>query len=375
MDLARGSTCFVSAGAGAEKVLRHSRNTTGLHEQSSSEEVEAVEGRRICFPEAHRVRLEEFQLDESALGKGDVLLRTRFSLISPGTELANYTGLQRGRKYPFYPGYAAVGEVVKAGEGAARFRAGDLVYSYTRHSSIEVARRLCVKVPEGVEPEMAPFARMATIAMTALRVSAGELGDTVAVLGQGLVGIIAAQLFGLAGMEVIGIDPVGERLRVAESCGVRHTINPSETDLKERVMELTNGRGCEVTVEAIGNPATVETACQITSRLGEVILLGSPRGEHMADLTEVLNYVHLWPRGCLTLKGAHEWRLPVTPQEGSKHSIERNAHIAFRLIADGRLKVKPLLTHVLPPTRAEEAYEGLLKKKDQYLGVLFDWAS
>ncbi len=138
-------------------------------------------------------------------------------------------------------------------------------------------------------------------------------------------------------------------------------------------MELTKGEGCEVTVEAIGNPATIETCCQITKRLGEVILLGSPRGEYDTNITEILNYVHLWPRGCLTFKGAHEWRFPIHQMEGSKHSIERNTQIALQLISERRLKVRELITHVVKPERIKEAYEGLLHKKDEYLGVIVDW--
>ena len=137
--------------------------------------------------------------------------------------------------------------------------------------------------------------------MTSLRVSRGELGDNVAIMGLGLVGNMAGQLFTAAGMDVIGIDLIDERLRIAERCGIKHTINPKKEDLEERIREFTDGEGCEVTVEAIGNPSTVMACCRITKRLGEVILLGSPRGTYKADVTKILNYVHLWPRDCLTL--------------------------------------------------------------------------
>ena len=76
-----------------------------------------------------------------------------------------------------------------------------------------------------------------------------------------------------------------------------------------------------------------------------MILLGSPRGEHQADVTELLNYVHLWPKGCVTLKGAHEWRYPRVRDNAGyvKHSIERNLEILLRLIAEERLKVRELV--------------------------------
>jgi len=342
-----------------------------------------MKGKRVLVPGQFQVGLEDFEIDEQTLGSGEALLCTRYTLISPGTELAIYTALDPNVyrsgswcQYPFRPGYISVGEAIKTGEKTLKIKEGDVVFTYSNHASIarvNPAETICLKLPGGLDEKQALFARMATIAMTALRVSDGELGDNVAVFGLGLVGVMAAQLFTLAGMNVIGIDQIDKRLETAEKCGIKHTVNPRKTNVREKVLELTNSEGCEVTVEAIGNPATIETCCQITKRLGEVILLGSPRGEYDTNLTEILNYVHLWPRGCLTFKGAHEWRYPIHPMEGSKHSIERNTEIAFRLISEGRLRVNELITHVVRPENMKEAYEGLLNKKEEYLGVIIDW--
>ena len=342
-----------------------------------------MKGRRVYVPDSHKIGLEDFEIDEKSPRDTEILLRTHYTLISPGTELAIYTALDRDVyrsgswcHYPFNPGYIAVGEVIKGGREVSKLSRGDIVFCYANHASIarvDPMRAICLKVPEGLDEKEALFTRVGTIAMTALRVSSGELGDNVAVMGLGLVGNMAAQLFTLAGMNVIGIDLIEKRLEIARSCGVKYTVNPRKANVRERILELTDGGGCEVTVEAIGNPATVETCCQITKSLGEVILLGSPRGEYDTNITEMLNYVHLWPMGCLTFKGAHEWRFPIHRMEGSKHSIERNTRIAFQLISDERLKVKDLMTHVIKPENIKEAYEGLLNKKDEFLGVVIDW--
>jgi len=344
-----------------------------------------MKGRRIIVSDKYKVELEDFEVDEDSLRGSEVLLKTHYTLISPGTELATYTALDletykknRRRHYPFKPGYISVGEAIRVGENIRSIREGDVVFSYANHASIAIAnpeKTICLKIPPDLDEKSALFARIATIAMTALRVSSGELGDNVAVMGLGLVGNMAGQLFTMAGMNVIGIDLIDKRLRIAEKCGIRYTVNPEKEDLEERIRELTDGEGCEVTVEAIGNPSTIKTCCRITKRLGEVILLGSPRGIYETDLTDILNYVHLWPRGCLTFKGAHEWRYPIHPQEGSKHSIERNTWIAMRLISEGKLKVRELITHVVKPESIKEAYEGLLNKKDKYLGVIIDWTN
>ncbi len=342
-----------------------------------------MRGKRIRIPRQYEVHIEDFEIDDGALQGTEILLGTHYTLISPGTELAIYTALDEDVYksgswcgYPFSPGYASVGEVIRTGQHVPKINKGDVVFTYSNHASIarvDPARTICLKLPADIDEKDSLFARMATIAMTALRVSDGELGDNVAVIGLGLVGNMAAQFFTLAGMNVIGVDLIDKRLEIAKKCGVKYAVNPSREDVKERVMELTGGEGCEVTVEAIGNPRTIETCCQITKALGEVVLLGSPRGEYATDLTDILNYVHLWPRGCLTFKGAHEWRLPIHQVEGSKHSIERNTRIGLRLISEGRLRVNELLTHTVKPEGIREAYEGLLNRKDEYLGVVIDW--
>jgi len=340
-----------------------------------------LQSMRVVFPEANRVELERVMLDEQTWGEHEVWIRTHYSLISAGTEGATLANLAGDQRYPAYPGYSAVGEVIKEGSEFPDLRRGDLVFTYSGHQQYARARLLCLKVPEDLDPSFVPFARMATVAMTALRVSSLELGDWAAVIGQGLVGNMCAQLLQLAGVEAIGIDLVPRRLELARQCGVRHLVDASagEEAVREAVMALTGGRGVEATVEAIGNPRTIHLAAQLTSRLGETILLGTPRGTYPTDITQVLNYVHLWGHGCLTLKGAHEWRYPVRAgaQQGRdplpKHSIERNTLIAFRLMASGRLVYRPLRTHLLSPERAAEAYAGLRERRDEYIGVVFDW--
>jgi len=337
--------------------------------------VQNMEGNRFCITGKYEVNLESFKIDEKKLSDKEILIKTEYTMISPGTELSIFTNLEKLVHYPFYPGYISVGEVIGTGR-RSDFVEGETVFSYSRHASIakiDPAKIFCVKLPDKIKKKQAVFARIATIAMTALRVSSGELGDWAAILGLGLVGNMAAQIFALAGFNVIGIDLIEERLQIANKCGVKYTINPSTTNLKEKIFELTEDKGCEVTVEAIGNPKTIKTGLEITKRLGEIILLGTPRGEEMSDLSEILRSVHLWPKGCLTLKGAHEWRLPLYEQDRRKHSIERNTKIAFNLISEKKLETNDLITHTISPHQLKEAYKGLLSKKAEYLGVILDW--
>jgi len=306
---------------------------------------------------------------------GEVRYRTLASLVSPGTEVARFTGLQPSP--PPYPiGHAAAGEVISCGPQVRDFRPGDLVFTYGPHASAGVSRIVTLPVPAGLAPERAVFTRMAAVSMTALRVSDVELGDWVAVLGLGLVGNFAAQLFQLAGAQVVALDINARRREQALACGIRHVVDAGATDGGvAEVRELTGGQGVHCAVEAVGYPPLVEAACAMCAKRGEVIWVGSPRGEFVTDLTPILQKVHLWEHGCLTFKGAHEWRYPTRPTEGGKHSITSNCRWLLQAIADERLLVGPVLTHRLDPARYQAGFEGLRDHKDEYLGVVFDWAN
>ncbi|MDE0634948.1 MAG: zinc-binding alcohol dehydrogenase [Candidatus Poribacteria bacterium] len=333
-----------------------------------------MKGKQIIMPAKRSATLEDFELDET-LAPNQILLKTHYSLISPGTEGAGYTGLESGTRFPHGSGYTAIGEVLKVGEHVTKCAVGDFAFCYSSHASIvkTTSVMLAFKPPLEVDPKLIPFVRMATVAMTSLRVSSAEFGDTAVIIGLGLVGNSASQLFNLAGMKVISVERVPERIEIARKCGIQHLINPDEEDVLEHVKALTDGQKAEVTVEAIGNPRLVELAYQLTRTKGEVILLGSPRGEYITNVTAILNYTHLIGLGAITLRSAHEWVYPTMHSGESKHSLERNSQIVYSLIKENKFKVEELLTHVINPEDAQSAYDGLTDHKDKYLGVIMDW--
>ena len=333
-----------------------------------------MKGKQIIMPAQRSVTLEDFELDET-LAPNQILLRTHYSLISPGTEDAGFTGLESGTRFPHGSGYTAIGEVLKVGDHVTKCEVGDFAFCYSSHASIikTASIMLAFKPPLEVDAKLIPFVRMATVAMTSLRVSSVDFGDIAVIIGLGLVGNSASQLFNLAGMKVISVERVPERIEIARKCGVQHLINPDKEDVHERVNAITDGQKADVTVEAIGNPRLVELAFQLTRTKGEVILLGSPRGEYITNVTEILNYTHLIGRGAVTLRSAHEWVFPTMHSGESKHSLERNSQIVYSLIKEGKFKVEELLTHVINPEDAQTAYDGLTDRKGEYLGVIMDW--
>ncbi len=328
---------------------------------------------KIQFAAPNRVRVITETM-EFPLAPDEILLRTRFSLVSTGTEMAKLTGLQKVA-YPFDPGNRACGEVIARGRHVTGVEAGDRVFSYTPHWSHARARRLWVKVPAGIDERYAAFAGMASVGMTALRIGKVEIGDTAVVLGMGLVGNLAAQLCQLAGAHVVVGDLSDCRLDLARTCGLHHTVKVNPPHVRERVLAAAGGREPNVVVEASGTPEGALLAVQLTGQqgAGNVVLLGSPRRSLETDVTPLLNQVHLWRSGSVNLLGAHEWRYPLHQDRFTKHSIERNIAVIFRFMAAQKLCLEPLLSRIAVPQQAAETFAAMRQSPDAVVGVLFDW--
>ena len=297
-----------------------------------------MKNRKIVFEAPYQVALHE---EDAALkpAAGELLVETQYSLISTGTELACLSGGEDWFQMPATPGYCCVSRVLEAGAGMEEYRPGDLVFHYGMHTRYQLTSpnpwNLIARVPEGVDLRLIPMVRMATIAFTSIRVSDIQLGDLVVVSGLGLVGIMAAQLAKLSGATVIGIDPAPHRRALAEQVGVDRAVAP---DGAEEAVKRAGTAALARTRSSRRRafPACAESCLKLVGYHGEMILLGTPRGGYEAKLANVLRWVHLDELGCVTLKGAHEWRLPLQRDRFTKHSIERNTHICFDLIAKGQ---------------------------------------
>jgi threonine dehydrogenase-like Zn-dependent dehydrogenase len=330
----------------------------------------------IVFTSPWNAEFKDVELATEGLKPGQAVIRTEASILSAGTESAILAGTESSwAPLPYIPGYGAVGRIQETGPGLEHLTKGDLVFSHSKHASASLSDVMIVKVPEGLPARKAVFTRMAQVSITALRVADVALGDFVTVYGLGLVGNLAAQFFTLAGCEVIGIDLAEDRLSLAQQCGIRHVVD-GRSDVNQEVFRITGGALCRAVVEATGVPSIAPKAAELVGPLGDLVLLGSPRGEYMTNLTDFLNRSHLWGNGCVTVKGAHEWRFPVEKGTSGhvRFSFQNNAECIFRLLADDRLKINPLTTMVADPADAQAVYAGVRAKKPECVGVVFDWS-
>lgn len=317
----------------------------------------------------------EFQSSERLLEPGpqQLALRTLYSFVSTGTERAKLTGLQK-IAYPWVAGNRAVAEVIAVGEGVRDARVGDRVLVHTPHASHVVTDSFRAVVPKGVPLPQAAAAALALVAMTAVRVSPPELGDTVVVVGLGPVGMIAAQLYRAAGVVVVGVDRDPQRVALARDLGITHPVQAAEGDVVAAVRKHTGEDGARVVIEATGVPSVMPLCFDLARQGGDLVLLGSPRGELMMDVTPLLERMHLWkPHSSVTVKGAHEWQFPAYRSIFSRHSMEENAAAIFSLIERGLLDLSRVIDHVVPAAEAPSAYASLLAEPGKWSGILFDW--
>lgn len=326
--------------------------------------------------------MEAHAVADDQLGPTEVVVRTAVTLISPGTELARWQGRAgfRDSWQPSYPltdvGYANIGTVVAAGAETGVVP-GQRIYTMGNHAAIvrvDLKRALGVPVPAGLADAEAVFVRLATVSMTTLNTTVARGGETVAVVGLGLVGNLAAQIFQLCGMTVHAFDLSPARRALAERCGLRSVHAADQMpEFAER---------CRLVIEATGSAAALASAVELAADGGEIVMIGAPWGGEANSVPSSRLTRSIFLR-FLRLRSGSEWeipRLPVLPQAISNRptpptpvSIYGNSVAALGWLADGRLKVAPLITHRLPPEAIQMAYRGLLEQKDEYLGVVLTW--
>lgn len=327
----------------------------------------------------NQVELQSLDLDEQNLARDELLIKTEYSFISAGTELANYTGrepkvFQPGQwcTYPWKSGYANVGIVQAVGDGVSRVSVGDRVFSYGAHASVirYNQSRLVIAVPGAIDPALAAASRMAAVSVSALFRAEFQGAPWVAIFGLGSVGNLAAQAFHICGCRVIGIDPVAQRRALAERCGIPHTVGGSPDDVQANISQITGGELAMITVDAVGHSAAAMQALRATANHGQLILLGTPRVPVEGNLTDAFNDIHL---RFITVRGALEWFLPMYPDNSANQSQYSKQAMIFDWLARNKLQLSPLISHHLPPNQIKDAYDGLLNQPETYTGVILDW--
>ncbi|MCE7985962.1 MAG: hypothetical protein DYG89_32700 [Caldilinea sp. CFX5] len=319
---------------------------------------------RVTKPEGFgNIVLEEVPVPDC--GPRQVLVQNRVSLISRGSEvLRRY--MHEEAIDPAIMGYSVGGVVTAVGsEAAARFQPGDRVVAVAPHAQYVLLDMDAMEgtavwpIPADLSFEQAAFLPLVTGGVTWAQIPGIRPGDTVVVLGQGLVGNLvmqAARQHLLA--RLIVVDTIAARCRLAESLGADLAINAATEDPVARVRELTAGQGVDLVFDCVG---------------GKPGLTSFAQAQEMVRTGGTLHLIGLYHGAPLPLDAGKMQRKRLIG--GYYHEEPRPVMLAraIELMQAGRIQVDPLISHRFPFTEAKAAYDLLYERLSEAMGVLLVW--
>lgn len=324
--------------------------------------------KRLVFPGKQQVYLESYELPPPQ--DHEVRVRTRFSLMSTGTENIVFNRLfgagthwDNWVKYPFFPGYCSVGTVEAVGANVMSLRAGDRVAYRTGHGShANMPDEACHKIPGELAFEQAVWFVLAKIAFHGAKAADYRLGDSVLVIGAGPIGQMSIRWANAVGAaSILVTDALSNRLAIAKTGGATTLISKPIEDARAEVLAGNGGKLPRVVIDSTGNAAVFATAQAMVAQYGRLVVLGDTGHPNQQSLTS-----DVITRG-LTIIGAHDGH--NTP-EWNEATISQ---LFFTLANSGRFSVDGLVTHFFKPEECEEAYATANRDRASTMGILFDW--
>lgn len=358
-------------------------------------------------------RTELAQVPIPQVGPGCLLIRTSRSLVSAGTErmlvdFGKANLIQKARQQPekvkmvldkvktdgLLPtlkavrnkldqplplGYCNAGLVSELGNGVADFFPGDRVVSNGRHAEVvSVPRTLCARIPESVSDEEAAFTVIGAIALQGIRLVQPTLGETVAVTGLGLIGLVAVQLFRANGCRVLGIDFDRKRLELAQQFGAEVVDLSKGEDPVSAAEQFSRGRGMDAVVITASTKSSepVHQAALMSRKRGRIVLVGVVGlGLSRADFYEKeLTFQVSCSYGPGRYDSDYEekgWDYPIGFVRWTE---QRNFEAVLDMLAEGRLDVKPLISHRFRLEEAVKAYE-IVAGSEPSLGIILEYSA
>lgn len=342
---------------------------------------------------------------------GQLLIRTAHSLISPGTErmlveFGKASWIDKARQQPdkvrmvldkirtdgLMPtmeavfnkldqplplGYCNVGTVLEASGGASGFAPGDRVVSNGKHAEVvRVPMNLCAHVPTAVADEEATFTVLGAIALQGIRLVQPTLGETVVVTGLGLIGLVAVQLLRAHGCRVLGLDLDAHKLALAKSFGAEVVNLAVGQDPVAAAQAYSRGRGVDAVIITASTESNepVHQAALMCRKRGRIVLVGVTGLDlSRADFYEKeLSFQVSCSYGPGRYDPAYEEGGHDYPVGFVRWTEQRNLEAVLDMMADGRLDVKPLISHRFALAQAAEAY-ALVGGAGPSLGILLQY--
>ena len=348
-----------------------------------------------------------------AIQRGQILIRSSVTLVSAGTErmlveFGKAGWIDKARQQPdkvrmvldkiktdgLMPtveavfnkldqplplGYCNVGTVLDIGSGVSGFAIDERVVSNGKHAeAVSVPVNLCAKVPESVADEDAAFTVLGAIALQGIRLVNPTLGETVVVTGLGLIGLMTVQLLRAQGCRVLGLDFDPLKLALARQFGAETVDLGVGQDPLAAALVLSRGRGVDAVLITASTKSNepVHQAAQMCRKRGRIVLVGVTGLElSRADFFEKELSFQV---SCSYGPGRYD---PNYEEKGQDYPVgfvrwteQRNLEAVLDMMADGRIDVKPLISHRFEIDEAVQAYE-LVGGSAPSLGILLSYPS
>ncbi|MDP8170029.1 bi-domain-containing oxidoreductase [Pasteurella skyensis] len=342
------------------------------------------------------------ELPAPKVKSGQVLIKTTRSLVSLGTErmlveFGKASLIQKARQQPdkvkmvldkiqaegLMPtleavfnkleqplplGYCNVGEVVAVGSGVADFKIGDRVASNGQHAEfVSVPQNLVAHIPDNITDEEASFTVIGSIGLQGIRLIQPTMGETIVVIGLGLIGLLTAEMLIANGCKVIGYDLDDAKVEIAKSKGVI-AFNPLKgNDPVKFVQSETNNIGADgvvITASAKTNDIISQSA-QMSRKRGRIVLVGVIGLDiSRADFYEKeLSFQVSCSYGPGRYDDDYEFKGIDYPLPFVRWTEKRNFETVLQLISTGKLKVKELISEVVPLEEYDKIYGDIGKSK------------
>jgi predicted dehydrogenase/threonine dehydrogenase-like Zn-dependent dehydrogenase len=278
---------------------------------------------------------------------------------------------------PMPLGYCSVGVAIDVGPGVTGLSVGDRVVSNGKHAEVVSApANLCAKVPEGVSSDEAAFTVIGAIGLQGIRLVQPTLGEAVVVTGLGLVGLVTVQLLRANGCRVLGIDFDAGKLELARQFGAE-VVNLAEgEDPLDAANAFSRGRGVDAVIITASTRSNqpMHQAAQMCRKRGRIVLVGVTGLElSRADFFEKeLSFQVSCSYGPGRHDSNYEEKGVDYPFGFVRWTEQRNFEAVLDMMADGRLNVKPLISHRFAIGEAARAYE-LIGSTAPSLGILLDY--
>jgi L-iditol 2-dehydrogenase len=321
----------------------------------------------IVFHKPFDIRLEEIKTREPK--EGEVLIKIKSASVC-GTDLRIYQG-KVGVKTPLVLGHDGSGVIEKLGKGVSNFKIGDrvipsIVFSCQRCKFCRAGKRnLCkkanyigfetngsfaeyllapanciFKIPRNVSLDEAAIVEPIELALHTIELLKPKKQEVIAIMGQGPIGLIAAQVAKIFGLRVIAIDKNREKLGLSLKLGADFIIDASKENIEKKVLKVAND-GVDYTIEAVGSQPTIDVSTKITKPLGKIAILGEGKDLHGPLLEHTREQTIL------------------TPVSGSGWDYQK----ALKLLSQKKINVKSLISHIVKLEELPKIFQQITENR------------